>query len=120
MRSTIPIELDARVVTKERRPEKHRGIDDVYLLDLAGGGRLQVDQLVYDFVPEGAALRKRAWSMQLHSGDEVLALQWSFDVRGMLWVMPMIVVTMVALCVLSGWRITEKAGSEKILGERPA
>lgn len=100
VRSTIPIALDAIVLTKERRPEKHRGIDDVYLLRLSGGRVLQVDEHVYDFVSEGAHVRKGAWANQLDAGAGMLDLRWSTDVYGMLWVMPMTVVTFVLLSVV--------------------
>jgi hypothetical protein len=43
VRSTIPRTLHSLVVHKEIRREKHPGRDDVYLVELEHGQRIQVD-----------------------------------------------------------------------------
>lgn len=93
--------VDARLVSKERRPEKHAGIDDVYLLNLAGGRTIQVDETIYEFAAEGDELSKAAWSNQLQSGTETIRLQFSRDFRRMLWVMPATIIAVAVLCVLT-------------------
>ena len=100
-RSLIPLAIHARLISKERRPEKHPGIDDVYLLKLAGNRTIQVDEVIYDFVAEGQELKKADWSNQLQSGTETLRLQFSRDFRRMLWVMPATMIAAVVLCVLT-------------------
>lgn len=100
-RSMIPLAVDAKLISKETRPEKHPGVDDVYLLKLAGGQTIQVDQAIYDFVAEGEQLKKGAWSNQLDSGSETLRLQFSRDFQRMLWVMTATIAAALILCVLT-------------------
>ena len=87
-RSTIPLALDAEVLGKEVRSEKHPGKDDVHLLWLAGRGALHVDREVYDHVKVGETLRKDRQSPQLRHGNQVLELRWSQDHEGMQRAMP--------------------------------
>lgn len=87
-RSLIPLAVDARVLTRETRPEKHPGIDDVYLLHLVGGATLQVDQAVYDLVDQGDEIGKPAWSRRFQCGGKVHTLRLSTDFHGMLCLMP--------------------------------
>jgi hypothetical protein len=117
-RSTIPLALDARVLTKERRPEKHKGIDDVYLLKLAGGVVLQVDQAIFDSVDERTSLQKTAWSTRLQSGDKRLELHWSADVYGMLWVMPIVAIASLWLCLRAS--SAPQLELKTVPGEHPA
>jgi hypothetical protein len=114
-RSLIPLAVDARLVSKERRPEKHAGIDDVYLLTLAGGRTIQVDEAIYEFAAEGDQLRKAAWSNQLQSGTETIRLQFARDFRRMLWVMPATIAAAAVLCVL-----TMHNGVKSSTADRPA
>jgi hypothetical protein len=57
-RSTIPLALDTKVLSKEIRREKHEGKDDVCLLELEGLGQIQVDREIYDSVAVGETLEK--------------------------------------------------------------
>lgn len=114
-RSLIPLAVDATLVSKERRPEKHARIDDVYLLTLAGGRTIQVDEAIYDSVAEGEELRKAAWSNHLQSGTETIRLQFARDFWRMLWVMPATIIAAVVLCVL-----TKRKGVSQIAADRPA
>lgn len=95
-RSTIPLQLDARVVRKEVRREKHPGEDDVFLLQLSPGRLLQVDEALFRAVNEGAALRKDAWSRRLEANGRTIELGWSCDFRGMLIAMPTLFVILAA------------------------
>ena len=88
VRSTIPLALDAKVLGKEVRREKHEGKDDVCLLRLEGLGQVQVDREVYDAVAVGETLRKEWLSHELRHDGKALELHWSRDHQGMLAVMP--------------------------------
>lgn len=90
-RSTIPLELSGTVVSKQRKAEKWRGVDDVYLLVLDSGRRVQVDAAVFDAVAERQSIRKQAWDRTLEADGQTIPLDWSADVRGMLWAMPLTV-----------------------------
>ena len=87
-RSTIPLTLDTKVLSKEIRREKHEGKDDVCLLELAGLGQIQVDQEIYDAVAVGETLQKERYAYELRHGDKAVQLHWSRDHQGMLTAMP--------------------------------
>ncbi len=87
-RSTIPLTLDTKVLSKEVRREKHEGKDDVCLLTLASLGQVQVDREIYDVVAVGEHLKKERQSHELRHGDKVLPLRWSRDHQGMQTAMP--------------------------------
>ena len=97
-RSTIPLGLSGTIITKQRRAEKWRGVDDVYLLVLDSGRRVQVDAAVFEAVAERQTIRKQPWDRTLEADGQPVPLDWSADVRGMLWAMPLTV----AVCVLVG------------------
>lgn len=96
-RSTIPLELNGTIVSKQRRTEKWRGVDDVYLLALDSGRRVQVDAAVFDAVAERQSIRKQPWDRTLEADGQTIPLDWSADVRGMLWAMPLTVLVCVAV-----------------------
>ncbi|HEY2249928.1 MAG TPA: hypothetical protein VGH74_02665 [Planctomycetaceae bacterium] len=96
-RSTIPLSIDDRIISKHKRLEKLPGIDDVYLLKLARGKTIQVDEPVYRFVVENSIVRKDVWATQLHSGNQNLELDWSRDFRMMRLVMPAVVAAFIGL-----------------------
>lgn len=96
-RSTIPLVLDTKVLSKEVHREKHEGKDDVCLLELQGLGQIQVDREIYDSVAVGEALKKVRQSHELQHGDKILPLHWSRDHRGMLAAMPMCLGLLAAL-----------------------
>jgi hypothetical protein len=87
-RSTIPLALDTKVLSKEVRREKHERKDDVCLLELEGLGQIQVDQEVYDAIAVGETLQKERHAHELRHGDKILQLHWSRDHQGMLMAMP--------------------------------
>ena len=97
VRSTIPLTLDAKVVSKEIRREKHEGKDDVCLLELEGLGQIQVDQEIYDAIAVGETLQKERHAHELRHGDKVVQLHWSRDHQGMLAAMPMCLGILAAL-----------------------
>ncbi len=90
-RSTIPLELNGTVVSKQRKAEKWPGVDDVYLLVFDSGRRVQVDAAVFDAVAERQTIRKQAWDRTLEADGQTIPLDWSADLRGMLWAMPLTV-----------------------------
>lgn len=102
-RSTIPLAIDGVVSLKEKRLEKHPDVDDVYLLTFDGGRGLQVDRSVYEAVPVGADLKKRAWQKSLGVDDRVIDLDWSTDARRMPWAMALALVVWLATGAVS-WR----------------
>jgi hypothetical protein len=95
-RSTIPLRLDATVMHKEVRHEKHPPKDDVCLLDLGPAGTFQVDQELFDRVAVGQRLVKAPWSRQLQASGQTIELRWSADTRGMIWAMPLVCIVMLA------------------------
>jgi hypothetical protein len=101
-RSTIPLELNGTIVTKQRRAEKWPGVDDVYLLNLNSGRRVQVDREVFDAVAERQTIRKQPWERTLEADGRTVPLDWSADLRGMLWAMPLTLLVCVAVGVM--WR----------------
>ena len=96
-RSTIPLSLDAKVLSKQVRLEKHEGNDDVCLLELEGLGQIQVDPGIYDAIAVGETLQKERHSHELHHGDKAVQLHWSRDHQGMLTAMPMCLGILAAL-----------------------
>lgn len=87
-RSTIPLELDTTVVDRQRLFEKSRGVDDVFLMTLESGRRIQVDRHVYEAVNKNDSIEKPSWARRLKVNDHNHVLKWSQDYRGMVWVMP--------------------------------
>lgn len=98
-RSTIPLELDDRVLAREIRTEKHPGNDDVYLLHLDPSGLTQVDRNVYEAAREDDSLRKGSWSRTLIIGANPFDLEWSTDFRGMVIAMPLTLVVLLLTAV---------------------
>lgn len=95
-RSTIPRALDGSVVHREIRREKHRGIDDVYLLTFDNGTVIQVDEPVYREVDIGDSVRKSSWSRRIRISGREVSLTWSKDVAGMAISMPLIMLLLIA------------------------
>jgi len=93
-RSTIPLHLDAMVIKKEVRHEKHPPKDDVCLLDVGSAGIVQVDREVFDRVAVGERLVKTPWSRQLQADGRIIDLRWSPDTLGMAWTMPLVCIVM--------------------------
>ena len=102
-RSTIPLSLDTTVLRKETRHEKHPPKDDVCLLHTSSQGVLHVDREVFDAVSSGEHLQKAVWSRQLLRNDLPMALEYSADFRGMLFVMPIFVLVVVAVSAIPLW-----------------
>lgn|GEM_PF-2869739 len=82
-RTLIPQALDARLAHRERRTEKHPGLDDVVLWHLEGGRVVQVTDVVDELVPRGARVTKAAGERTLRVNGEARPLTWSDDVIGM-------------------------------------
>lgn len=93
-RSTIPLDLGGRIVSKEILHEKHPGFDDVFFLVLENGRWLHVDELVFRGLAEGDVVEKYSrdgHTIQILHADglrSVLPLAFSRDFRGMRIVMP--------------------------------
>jgi hypothetical protein len=96
LRTTIPRSLDAVVAERVVLHEKHPGLDDACLLALDDGRTLQVDPVIYDTVAPRDRLQKAAWEHTLQIDDRTLPLDWSADARGMVCLMPLVVVVMLA------------------------
>ncbi len=82
-RTLVSREVDGRLASKERRTEKHPGLDDVALWHLEDGTTLQVTDVVDELAPRGATLSKAAWERTLRVNGEARSLPWSDDVVGM-------------------------------------
>lgn len=97
-RSTIPLELHGNVTRTQRLIEKTPGVDDVYIVTLDLGRRIQVDGSVFDAMAANQAISKRAFTRLMEIDGKNIALSFSPDFRGMLWAMPLTV----TVCVLIG------------------
>ena len=105
-RSTIPLALDAQLVKKEMREEKHPPKDSVHLLHFAGEGPpLHVDAAIFAAVEPGEQLQKEAWQRELRHNGETLALVWSDDFQGMLRAMPLLLLIMIATAWLARYSV---------------
>ena len=89
-RSLIPVAVDGTVTAIEVRPEKHPGVDDVWLVTI-GERRLHVDAEAAKTLTPGSRLAKAAWARTLSVDARPLRLELSRDARAMLVVMPLIV-----------------------------
>ncbi len=107
-RSTIPLELDARIASKDKYVEKVVGVDDVYMLTMQGGSKLQVDRHVFETATEGDQLRKRPWSSIIDINGREVRLDWSTDFRRMMVVMPVAIVACVFLGIMASWPRRER------------
>ena len=87
-RTTIPLSLQLTVVDKEIRHEKHPGFDDIHLLRFSDGEVMVVDGAIFEAIAAGDPIMKDRWSRTFHVGNREIPLEWSADVRGMMWVMP--------------------------------
>lgn len=96
-RSTIMQPLQGTITGKQVRAEKIGGVDDVYFLRIDRETRIQVDRSVFDAVERGEAVEKEPWSRTLRHGKSTVELGWSVDVRGMVWLMPLVMLVFVAL-----------------------
>lgn len=103
-RSTIPLTIDAQLNGKEIRREKHPGMDDVLLITLSDGRTLQVDAPIYVELQEGEQLSKSFGQRSLLHNDEHLTLEWSADVQGMMWNMPLALALCFVLSVVPALR----------------
>lgn len=105
-RSTIPLALDAQLVKKEIRQEKHPPKDSVHLLHFAGEGPpIHVDAAIFAAVEPGERLQKEAGERELRHDGEILALMWSDDFQGMLRAMPLLVLIMFATAWLARYAV---------------
>jgi hypothetical protein len=106
LRSTIPLNLDATVLHKEVRHEKHPPHDDVCLITLDSQRVLQVDQAIYDAIRPNDYLRKDAGSRHLTVSGRTIELNWSRDAKGIAYAMPislLVIVITAAIVGLASW-----------------
>ena len=102
-RSTIPYAMHGQIEQIELRFEKHRGVDDVYLVTVAGRA-YHVDRAVGIRLERGDRIDKQAWSTRLRTPRETVRLRPSADARRMTAVMPVAVLAALAL-TLAGVRL---------------
>jgi hypothetical protein len=95
-RSTIPLGIEGSVESLEVRREKHPGVDDVHLL-VVQGKTIHVDAEVASVLNRGAELQKDAWSPSLRIDQVSHQLSPSRDSRGMLVVMPVVLLVLAGL-----------------------
>lgn len=95
-RSLIPVAVDGVVEDVEVRQEKHPGIDDVWLIHVAGR-RLHVDAGLATQLSEGQHIAKDAWQRRLTVDGTTAPLGLSSDALGMLWLMPLLLIGVVIL-----------------------
>ena len=97
-RSTIPLGFDGMAEPVEIQAEDRPGIDDVFLLPV-GGEELHVDQSVAERVIVGERLHKETWSSTIRTGDQTFRVEPSRDFYKMLFVMPVVFVTLLAIVI---------------------
>ena len=88
-RSLIPVAVEGMVEDVEVREEKHPGIDDVWLIHVAGQ-RLHADAEIAAQLTPGQRISKNAWASRLKVGGTTVPLSLSSDAVGMLWLMPLV------------------------------
>lgn len=98
-RSLIPIAVDGVVEEIEVREEKHPGIDDVWLLHVAGR-LLHADAEVAAQLTQGQHISKDAWDHRIEIDGASVPLGLSSDAVGMLWLMPLLLAGVAVLLVL--------------------
>ena len=98
-RSTIPTALDGTVTKIEVRPEKHPGVDDVWMVSIDGEAR-HLDRAVAELLTEGTRVRKDAWDTRLVVGDQVRTVALSRDAERMLFLAPGIAGGLLVLLVV--------------------
>jgi len=85
-RALIRPGLDAGVLVKEIRTEKHPPLDDVHILVLEDESGVRVERRVdgnlFDSMDEGDRLHKEAWSHDLSVSGRTLPLRLSSESRG--------------------------------------
>jgi hypothetical protein len=94
-RSLIPLGVDGVVSSLEVRHEKHPGLDDVHLLWMGNRAR-QIDAEIATSLRSGDRIHKKAWARSLQTPRGALPLAPSRDFKGMLMVMPLLI-------LLAGW-----------------
>lgn len=99
-RSAIPTRLDGTVSALEIRREKHPGLDDVHLLWMKGRA-IHVDAQVAKVLRQGDRIVKPAWSNKLNTPRGQITLQVSEDFKGMMLMMPLIV-------LISAWLLRKQ------------
>jgi hypothetical protein len=92
-RSVIPLDLTGTVQAVDVRFQKDPGLDDVWFVTVEGR-QLVVDEEVARRLRVGQQVRKEAWSRTLVAADDVIALRLSPDARGMLVVVPAVLVVL--------------------------
>lgn len=95
-RSLIPISLEGVITDVEIRFEKHRGVDDVYLISV-NDRRLHVDASAGAALKVGDHVRKRPLSPVLETPRGKVPLRPSRDFTRMLVVMPLTMLLTLAL-----------------------
>ena len=90
-RSWIPSAVDGTVESIQVRTEKNPGVDDVWLVTVDGDTD-HVDAEVGRRLAEGDMVSKAAGATTLQVNGRAVPLQLSRDARGMLVVMPLVVV----------------------------
>lgn len=98
-RSLIPVAVDGVLEDVEVREEKRRGIDDVWLLHVAGR-RLHADAEVAAQLTQGQQISKGAWERRLEVDGASVPLGLSSDAVGMLWLMPLVLVLVVGVLIV--------------------
>ena len=91
-RTFVPTSIAASVTDVEVRREKHAGLDDVYLIHFSDGTVRHAEGSVFASLHVGALVEKDAWSGMMTIDGEAVELEWSDDVRGMVVLMPWILV----------------------------
>ena len=109
VRSTIPLNLDGRVESIDILTEKHPGLDDVYIARV-GDKSIHIDEAVARNLREGDSIRKDAWSERIKNTTDPkrsIELSTSEDFRGMLAVMPTVVVIVGVILIARRQRILD-------------
>ena len=105
-RSTIPVAIDAEVTSVEMRPEKHAGVDDVWLVGLDGRTH-HLDAAVARTLDVGDRLVKGRFSRTLLVDGDPVVLHLSDGARTMLVVAPGAVAAAGTVMALLGSRRRE-------------
>lgn len=95
-RSTIPMALNGTVTEIEVRPEKHPGVDDVWIVWIEGEGH-HLDVAVASKLSVGDRVAKGRWERHLMVDGTDRRVSLSDDARAMLFLSPAMVLLCAAL-----------------------
>jgi hypothetical protein len=99
-RSTIPSMVDATVTAVEVRPEKHPGVDDVWMVTFEGSSPMHIDAAVAARMSVGARVEKGRWEASMTVDGQPHDLRLSQEAHRMLLLAPLLALVLTGLALV--------------------